>query len=100
MAIASTDVDVQNFAFDAAAICISAGDTVTWTNLDAQAHTVTERLASITAPAANIPATPAFDEMLAGNGGTATVTFAEPGSYHYRCRPHPAMEGIVVVPDP
>lgn len=94
-----TDVDAENILFTPQHICVTAGDTVTWTNQDAQAHTVTERIATETAVNANIPATPLFDEQLDANGGTATVTFDEVGTYHYRCRPHPAMEGVVVVVD-
>ena len=99
MATATTDVAQSGLAFNPVNICITAGDTVTWTNMDALSHTVTERLASDSNPQTNIPATPLFDEVLNGNA-TATVTFADAGTYHYRCRPHPAMVGAVIVPDP
>ncbi len=96
-AISSTSVAQANFAFTPAAICVTAGATVTWTNADLTGHTVTSRLPSQTT--ANIPAAPLFDEVLAG-AGTATVMFPNAGSFHYRCRPHANMTGVVVVPDP
>ena len=62
----ATDVTIAGLMFDPAPICITAGDTVTWTNTDGVGHTVTERLASEdSAMNANIPTTPAFDEMVA-----------------------------------
>ena len=81
-------------------ICVSVGDTVTWTNADpAIGHTVTSRLATDDDPMTNIPAMPLLDLTLPA-AGTAMYTFAEPGTYHYRCRPHPNMIGRVVVPNP
>lgn len=97
-ATATTDVtSIATTGWDPTYICITAGDTVTWTNPTGIPHTVTERLASEES-ATNTPANPQFDEQLPGNS-TATVTFADSGTFHYRCTPHAAMEGAVIVPD-
>ena len=39
---ATNAVSIQNFAFSPAAITVKKGATVTWTNQDSTAHTVTE----------------------------------------------------------
>lgn len=38
---AEVRVDIKNLAFNPASITVRAGDTVTWTNSDSMAHTVT-----------------------------------------------------------
>ena len=63
----------------------TVGDTVTWTNSDAQAHTATADDAS-------------WDSgTIAGSGGTGAVTFATAGTFPYHCKIHPAMTGTVTV---
>lgn len=81
-------VTISEFAFDPGTIEVTAGDTVTWTNEDGVAHTVTAG-----SPGA---ATDGFDEKLDA-GGRAEVTFAEAGTYDYFCAIHPTMTGQVVV---
>lgn len=101
MGTLASAVSVMNFAFTPPVICVTAGQDVTWTNSDTTQHTVTSRLPSQdSALNANIPTTPLFDETLLLAVGTATINFPNAGSFHYRCRPHAAMEGVVVVPDP
>lgn len=82
-------VAVAGFAYDPASIRVGVGDRVTWTNDDSVGHTVT----------AGTPGEPGddFDESLGGSGGTASITFDEPGQFEYFCRIHPRMTGEVVV---
>jgi plastocyanin len=82
-------VTVAGSEFDPGRIEVAPGTTVTWTNEDGLPHTVT----------AGVPDAPddAFDEPLAGSGGTASITFDEPGTFPYFCRIHPRMTAEVVV---
>ena len=86
---AGAAVTVAGFAYDPDPIRVAPGTTVTWTNEDSAPHTVT----------AGTPGEPgdAFDESLAGSGGTASITFDEPGTFAYFCRIHPTMTAEVVV---
>jgi len=77
-------VAVQAFVFDSAEITVPAGTTVTWTNNDPVAHTVTD-------------VNQAWDSGLFESGATFSKTFTEPGEYSYYCIPHPTMIGKVVV---
>lgn len=87
---ASQTVVVQNFAFAPPSLTINVGDTVTWTNRDAIAHTATANVGS--------PAT--FDRQLPASGGSATVAFSVAGTYAYHCSIHPFMTGTIVVLGP
>ena len=82
-------VTVAGSAFDPNRIEVAPGTTVTWTNEDGLPHTVT----------AGSPDGPAddFDERLDGSGGTASITFDDPGTFPYFCRIHPRMTAEVVV---
>ena len=82
-------VTIQNFAFEPSSVTIDAGDSVSWENRDAMAHTATR----------NDP--PAFD-----TGGLAQGEASEPIVFEYEsdakgwryfCRPHPHMIGTVIV---
>jgi amicyanin len=82
----SHQVDIVDFAFSPAALTITVGDSVTWTNLDFVVHTATSTGG-------------AFDSGDLEQGESYTLTFTEPGTYDYLCTPHPTMTGrIVVVP--
>lgn len=83
-ALAATQaVLVQGFAFSPAALTVQLGDTVTWTNRDTVAHTVTANGG-------------AFDKPLPA-GGTVSVTFSQPGVFAYHCSIHPSMQGTITV---
>jgi plastocyanin len=75
-------------AFSPNPIQVSVGTTVTWTNNDAQPHTVN----------AGENATPSglFDSYIPP-AGTFEHTFTEAGEYPYFCILHPNMVGTVVV---
>jgi amicyanin len=77
-------VAIAEFAFSPATLTITAGDTVTWTNEDAIAHTAT----SING---------GFDSGDLEQGESYAVTFTTPGTYDYLCTPHPSMTGRIVV---
>jgi len=77
-------VEIANFAFAPATLTITVGDTVTWTNQDAVAHTATST-------------TGVFDSGDLEQGESYSVTFTAPGTYDYLCTPHPSMTGRVVV---
>jgi plastocyanin len=75
-------VSVKGMAFDPAKLRVKAGETVTWRFDDrAVAHNVVGD---------------GFKSALK-RSGTFSHTFAEPGSYPYRCTVHPGMKGSVVV---
>ena len=78
-------VDIVNFTYDPDPVEITAGDTITWTNQDAEPHTAT-----------------ALDRDLLQTGtlrggDTASQTFAEPGTYEYFCEFHANMAGMIIV---
>jgi plastocyanin len=81
--VATTSVDIANFAFSPAAITVKAGATVTWTNRDEDAHTVAITGAPVSQPLQN--------------GDTFAHVFAQPGTFSYFCTIHPYMRGMVVV---
>jgi plastocyanin len=77
-------VSIQNFAFSPAAVTVRVGTTVTWTNKDADAHTVTSSDGQLHSPVLQ-------------TGATFSHTFAQAGSYHYLCTIHPFMTAVVTV---
>jgi plastocyanin len=64
-------------------VTISAGGTVTWTNMDSISHTATSD-------------TGVFNGSLAP-GAQFSFTFPNRGSFPYHCTIHPGMVGTVVV---
>lgn len=82
--VAANRVDIQNFAFNAPAVTVPAGTTVTWTQRDIDLHTVTVTDKS-------------FDSGELENGATWSWTFKTAGTYSYVCALHPFMKGEVVV---
>ena len=71
-------------------VTVAVGATVTWSNDDTAAHTVTS---------GNVNAGPTgvFDSGLFMSGATFEFTFDEVGNYDYFCMVHPWMTGIVHV---
>ncbi len=78
-------VAISGFSFSPAQITIAVGDTITWTNSDAQAHTASADDGAWDAG------------PLLGNGGTRSVTFEQAGTFPYHCDIHPTMTGTVTV---
>lgn len=73
--------------FEPGSLTVAPGTTVTWTNEDNFAHTVT---AEEGAPAS-------FDSGDLEGDATFEQTFEKAGTYPYVCEIHPAMSGEVVV---
>jgi YVTN family beta-propeller protein len=81
---AGPKVSIAGFAFGPQALTSKAGDSVTWSNDDGAAHTVTFKDGSAGA------------KSLAP-GESFTRMFDKPGTYDYFCAFHPYMTGRVVV---
>lgn len=81
-----TQVSIAGFAYSPQEVTVVIGtnNTVMWTNMDDEAHTVTS-------------ADGVFDSGIMSPGQTFQYTFTTPGTYEYTCSFHPEMEGIVVV---
>jgi amicyanin len=79
-------VAIKNFAFSPATLKVKVGTTVTWTNQDTDAHTVTSAGSGgpLRSAALNTHATYSF-------------TFTKPGTYSYLCTIHPFMTATVEV---
>ncbi len=71
-------------------ITVTIGQTVTWSNDDSAAHTVTS--GSVDAGLTGV-----FDSGLFMSGTTFEFTFDKAGTYDYFCMVHPWMTGIVNV---
>lgn len=84
--VAGNAVAIMNFAFAPAALTVKAGTTVTWTNKDGDAHTVTSQGSGGPLQSAAL-----------GTGGTYSFTFTTPGTYAYLCTIHPFMTATVTV---
>ena len=80
----------RNQCFIPADVTISVGDTVTWSNDDTAAHTVTSGIASEGPDGI-------FDSSLFMAGTTFEHTFNEAGEFDYFCMVHPWMTGKVKV---
>jgi plastocyanin len=84
-AIATTAVTIQKFAFGPAAIVVKVGTTITWTNMDDEAHTVFFAFDGSRSP------------ILVNNANVYHKTFTTPGTFTYHCTIHPFMTGNVEV---
>ena len=81
---ADQSVAISGFSYSPASVTVNVGDTVTWTNSGAQAHTATADDGS-------------WDTGNIAGGGTDAVTFATAGTFPYHCDIHPQMTGTVTV---
>src|SRR5260221_7080213 len=84
--VAGNSVAITNFAFAPAALTVKAGTTVTWTNKNGDAHTVTSQGSGEPLQSAAL-----------STGGTYSFTFTTPGTYTYLCTIHPFMTATVTV---
>ncbi|HSX43143.1 MAG TPA: cupredoxin domain-containing protein [Candidatus Saccharimonadales bacterium] len=83
---ATNSVAIKDFAFSPADITVRVGTTVTWTNQDSAAHTVTETDGK-TGP----------DSGTLATGKSYSFTYAAAGTYSYHCDFHSSMVGTVTV---
>ncbi len=79
-------VEIHGYAYHAPEVTVSAGEPVTWTNLDPARHDVS----STAGPEA-------FASPELAEGESFTFTFTQPGGYGYLCTLHPDMVGSVLV---
>jgi plastocyanin len=77
-------VDIAGFAFSPQSVTVDVGDTVTWTNADAQNHTATADDGS-------------WDTGTISSSTPKSVTFATAGTFGYHCKIHSSMTATVVV---
>jgi len=77
-------VSIQNFAFNPATLTVPVGTTVTWTNNDSTAHTVTADDGS-------------FKSGNVDPGATFSFTFSTAGTFNYHCEIHPNMTASITV---
>jgi plastocyanin len=77
-------VHVSGLGFQPATLTVRPGDRVTWLNDDLIVHTVTATDRS-------------FDSGDVGGGKSWTLIPRKKGTFHYTCRYHPNMTGILVV---
>ena len=80
-------VDIEGFAFSPDMVVVLNGTTVTWTNLDADNHTVTADDG-------------AFDSGWIEQGESFSYTFDTLDTFPYHCTPHPSMTGSVETTTP
>ncbi len=78
------EVFIVDMAYNPSTITVTANTTITWTNKDMVAHTVTSD-------------TDLFDSGSMGTGSTFSYTFTTAGTYNYYCTPHPSMVATVKV---
>ncbi|HWH09053.1 MAG TPA: cupredoxin domain-containing protein, partial [Candidatus Thermoplasmatota archaeon] len=76
-------VQAVDDAFDPPAVAVATGGSVAWRNAGASPH-------SVTLPALGL-------DVILEPGGETRATFAEPGTYAYRCKLHRGMAGNVTV---
>jgi plastocyanin len=83
----SAAVTIQNFSFSPKVVTVKVGTTITWTDKDSTAHTVT----SVSGP------TSFNSGDLTPSGGTFHFMFSQAGTYSYHCMIHPSMTATVIV---
>lgn len=81
---AAAEIKIDNFSFGPAALTVSVGTTVTWTNRDDIPHTVvsTEKV---------------FKSKVLDTDEKFSYTFTKAGEFPYFCSIHPKMTGKVIV---
>lgn len=77
-------ISAHDFMFAPASMKVSAGTTVTWTNLDDEPHTVVSDIGL-------------FRSGAMDTNESFSFKFDKPGTYHYTCSIHPRMVGTIVV---
>jgi plastocyanin len=79
-----TQVMIEGYTYHPMMLRVSRGITVTWTNEDSVAHSVTFR-------------NDMADSGLLNEGQTFRYTFQTAGTYQYYCSVHPYMRATVIV---
>lgn len=89
--VATDHVTIVNFAFTPAHITVKKGTTVTWTNKDSAAHTVTEDHGG------TADGDPGLESKGLTQGESYSAAFNKAGTFTYHCSIHPGMTGTVTV---
>lgn len=92
---APPSVSISNLSYNPATIIIQPGDTVTWTNNDQVAHSVTADDGSFDSAGTLCSASITLGCLRPGQ--SFSHTFLSSGSFSYHCRVHSSMHGTVVV---
>ncbi len=88
-----SNVTIRDLRFNPPELTVNTGTTVTWTNQDQTAHTVTsDSFGSTSTPAAEQFTSPPLNP-----GQSFHHTFDTPGTYKYHCDIHQYLKGEVVV---
>lgn len=82
----TAEVRIRDYRFEPASIQVRAGDTVRWINDEKR----TSHSVLFEGPAG-------FESERFFPGESWSRRFEQPGSYPYRCGPHPEMHGVVEV---
>src|SRR5437879_6233156 len=82
--VTTSSVEILNFRFNPDNIVIKAGTSITATNHGAFPHTWSDQGG-------------AWDTGILQTGQSKTLTFNTPGVYHFYCKPHPWMVGVLTV---
>jgi plastocyanin len=77
-------ITMKNFMFSPVPLNVTAGSTVTWTNLDDEPHTA-------------VSDTGLFRSGAIDTNESFTFKFDKPGTYHFTCSIHPRMVGTIIV---
>ena len=88
-------VSISNLAYHPGSVVVHPGDTVTWTNDDQVAHSVTADDGSF--DAAGPVCGPSITLGCLQPGQSYAHAFASSGTFSYHCRVHSSMHGTVVV---
>ena len=84
---ATLKVLIQSYSFKPKTVKVHVGDTVIFTNLDADNHTVTTDKSG----------TKGLSSPTLGHRGVFKFTAKKSGKYAYHCAFHPFMKGTIVV---
>jgi len=80
----STRITMKDFMFSPVPLTVSAGTTVTWTNLDDEPHTA-------------VSDTGEFRSGAMDTNESFSFKFDKPGTYRFTCSIHPRMVGTIIV---
>jgi plastocyanin len=80
----SSAIRIANFSFNPAALTVTAGQAVAWTNADSVAHTTTSDIG-------------AWNSGAIQPGQSFSQTFNTAGTFTYHCMIHPNMMGSITV---
>ena len=80
----SQSIVMKNFHFSPVTLTVSAGETVTWKNLDEEPHTVASNDGL-------------FRSAGLDQNDSFSFKFDKPGTYRFICSIHPHMMGTIIV---